>query len=146
MNNLVVVGIIVVLAALVLFKIESSQTKYMDVKIKNFTVKAEVTDTIFKQMKGLMFREQLKEKEGMIFIFDRDDYHSFWMMNVTFPLDMVWIDAEKKIVHMEKNLRPCLVNCKTYTPSKQARYVLEVIGGFADKHKIKIGDGLDFSV
>ena len=93
-----------------------------------------------------MFRKNLPENEGMLFVFEREDYHGFWMMNMSFPIDIIWMDSGKKIVHIEKNLQPCRITCTSYKPNEKAMYVLEVNANFTDKHGIELGSVVKFSV
>lgn len=122
------------------------QTKYVTKKVKigNTTIEAEIADTFTKQIKGLMFRKDLEKNKGMLFVFNNDSYQSIWMMNMSFPLDIIWIDAKHKIVDIVKDAQPCMIFCTVYRPKEKARYVLEANAGFVDKHGIEIGDNVKF--
>jgi len=92
-----------------------------------------------------MFRDSLGQYEGMLFVFDEDSQCSMWMKNTLIPLDILWVDRGKKIVHIEKNVPPCRSSpCPVYRSSAYVRYVLEVNAGFTDNHRINVGDTLDF--
>lgn len=94
-----------------------------------------------------MFRESLAQNEGMLFVFDRDVQCGMWMKNVRFPLDMLWIDRNKKIVDIKENVPPCkTLPCPVYKSDAYVRYVLEVNAGFTDKHNIKTGDAIVVSL
>lgn len=107
-------------------------------------VQAEVADTESKRQLGLMFREGLPEKQGMLFVFEREDKHSFWMKNMRLSLDIIWINKDKRIVDISLNVPPCKDSCKGFIPKEKAKYVLEVSAGFTEKNRVKIGDGVDF--
>jgi len=80
---------------------------------------------------GLMGREKLNSDQGMLFIFPRAAKYSFWMKNVTFPLDIVWISEDKKVVDWVLGAKPCLENfCPSFKPRFRVRYVLEVPSGY----------------
>jgi len=103
-------------------------------------VKAEMAATPAMRERGLMFREILEEKEGMLFLFPSEGLYSFWMKNTPLPLDMIWIDNARQVVQI-KLADPCLRDdCPSYESKTAARYVLEVNRGFAEKNNIKIGD------
>jgi hypothetical protein len=146
--------IIITIAAVVVFLIFLNSAKNVEkvdsmkeisqVKIGNATVKVELANTTLKRIKGLMFRKSLPENEGMLFIFNDDDYYSFWMMNVSFPIDMIWINSDYKVVHIERDAQPCKILCKSYWPQEKARYVLEVNANFTEVHGIKIGSLVKF--
>ena len=82
--------------------------------------------------RGLQGRESLCRTCGMIFIYDKDGYHRFWMKDTLINLAMLWIDKDGKIVHMVKNAEPCIgkknpfTECEIYSPKSPAKYVLEV--------------------
>jgi hypothetical protein len=95
--------------------------------------------------KGLMFRKSLEENRGMFFIFDIEDYHPFWMKNMNFPIDIIWLSSDFKVVHIEQNVQPCRTDCQVYTPAKPARYVLEVNTGFTERNGIGIEDKISLN-
>ena len=136
--------IVLAIILIALYFIFQSKAVTKKVTVGNTEIQAEVADTLPKQIKGLMFRKSLAEKSGMLFLFDTDGYHGIWMMNTSFPIDIIWIDSEHKIVDIVKNAQPCGLICKTYQPKEKARYVLEVNAGFTDKYSIKIGDSVEF--
>jgi len=105
----------------------------------------EIADDSSERSKGLMGRESLDPDKGMLFIFDQESKHSFWMKNTLIPLDMIWINTDKEVVHMERNVQPCQVDpCPSYGPDKEARYVLEINAGQSDQANIQINDKLSF--
>ena len=122
-----------------IFYMTKEDGKFVTVKIGNATVKAEVADTVLKQMKGLMFRKSLPEDEGMWFDFKTDGYPSIWMPNMSFPIDIVWVNSDFEVVHIEKNAQPCIIPCKIYRTEEKARYVFEVNAKFTDLNGIEIG-------
>ncbi len=110
-----------------------------------FVVSVEIAADDEARAQGLMYRDRLDPGKGMLFIFPRDDVFSFWMKNTRIPLDMIWIDSDRRIVGMRENVPPCHVpNCPSYGPGVVARYVLEVAGGEAAKHRLQVGDALQF--
>jgi uncharacterized membrane protein (UPF0127 family) len=110
-----------------------------------FVVKVEIAADGETRAQGLMFRDHLPAGEGMLFFFPADDVFSFWMKNTLIPLDMIWVDSSQRIVGIKANVPPCKVpDCPSYGPGVSARYVLEVAGGEAAKHSLKVGDPLRF--
>ncbi|MGC1676190.1 MAG: DUF192 domain-containing protein [Candidatus Binataceae bacterium] len=106
-------------------------------------VRVEVADTASERETGLMYRSHLDEDAGMIFVFREPSRLSFWMKNTEIPLDMIFADADGKIVGIVANAAPY-----TLTPravDADASYVLEVNGGFAARHHVAAGDKLIFS-
>jgi uncharacterized protein len=109
------------------------------------TIQAEVADTAAKRQLGLMFRKSLAKDRGMLFIFEHPDFYRFWMKNCRFPIDMIWLDQNKRIVYIRSNVPPCLDDpCPTYGPEKKASYVIETVAGFANENGLRPGMEVKF--
>ena len=107
---------------------------------KLISVNVEIADDNDERARGLMFRENLDQNEGMLFVFDDEDYRSFWMKNTLIPLGMIFIDKNFKIVDI-KNAGPCKEDhCTPYKSYKPAQYVLEVNSGFTTENNVQVGD------
>ncbi|WP_350287694.1 DUF192 domain-containing protein [uncultured Croceitalea sp.] len=92
---------------------------------------------------GLMYRDTMEEKQGMFFIFDDVEIHSFYMKNTEIPLDIIYIDENLRIVSFQKNAKPF---DETGLSSKvPIKYVLEINGGLADQWGLQIGDSVSYS-
>ena len=105
----------------------------------------ELAETQEQRSKGLMHREVLDQDKGLLFIFDEEKEHSFWMKNTLIPLDIIWINEDKEIVDIKKDVQPCVQErCEIFKPSNKAKYVLEINAGQSEKTNIKIGDRLIF--
>ena len=101
----------------------------MTVKIGEQSWSVEVAKTQEQRQQGLMLRESLSEGNGMLFIFEEIDFHSFWMKNTLIPLDVIWISENMKVVDIQ-TLTPCeSEECPSFVPSVKASYVLEVSAG-----------------
>jgi uncharacterized membrane protein (UPF0127 family) len=94
--------------------------------------------------RGYMFRETVGPREGMLFVFDETGRHSFWMKNCKVPLDILWLDAEHRVVHIADSLPPCPAEgeCPDVVPPVPARYVLEFAAGTARAQHLKTGDAV----
>ena len=110
-----------------------------------FVVHVEIAAEDELRARGLMFRDHLQPGTGMLFFFPSDGDYPFWMKNTIIPLDMIWIDADRKVAYIAHEAQPCKVeNCPNYPPNAISRYVLEVAGGVAKEHGLKAGDVLRF--
>ncbi|MFQ5901895.1 MAG: DUF192 domain-containing protein [Thermodesulfobacteriota bacterium] len=108
-------------------------------------VDVEIADTPKNRGRGLMFRKELGQEEGMFFIFDAEDIRVFWMKNTLIPLDMIFISRDFRIVSFIKGARPCKQTpCMNYRSKGPAMYVLEVNAGFIDKYGIDKGTSVEF--
>lgn len=111
------------------------------------SVTAELARTDSERARGLMFRPKLLPDQGMLFVFEREDLHAFWMKNTLIPLDMLWLDPNRRVVHIERDVPPCKSDpCPSYGPSRAALYVLELPAGAAARLGLKPGDRLDFAL
>ena len=103
-------------------------------------IMAEVVSTPEDMAKGLMYRKSLYENRGMLFVFTDEGRHSFWMKNMNFPLDMIWISKNRTVAHIERDVPPCRSDpCPSYVPDKKALYVLEVNANFTIRNNISLG-------
>ena len=108
---------------------------------KRFSV--EVADTQEKQALGLMFRDEMAEDHGMVFVFPNEAPRSFWMKNCRIPLDIMYFDKNLKMVSASLNTPPCRTQaCPSYPSKGPAMYVLELNAGMAKKLGVGVGDQL----
>ena len=108
-------------------------------------VQAELAVTSEQRARGLMFRDSLDPDRGMLFVFPQTDFHAFWMKNCRFPIDIVWLSADKRIVHIERAVPPCTEDpCPNYGPMRKAKYVIELVADFSKKENLRLGDSVDF--
>lgn len=119
----------------------SAIDQHHNVMVGSSRVRAFIADTDMLREKGLSGVESLADDEGMLFVFERPDLHSFWMPDMHFSIDMIWIDANKKIIGVSENAQPLIDGARPvyYHPPAPAQYVLEVPAGFFHKHALKKG-------
>ena len=125
------------------------QTQVITVKFPNGSfLKSEVADTPEKLLFGLAFRPSLPEDEAMLYIFGESGLHRVWTKEFQFPVDVIWVDESKIVVHLEKDVPPCSKNpCTWYgPPPNDARYILEANAGFINREKVAIGNQLKFAL
>jgi hypothetical protein len=96
---------------------------------------------------GLMFRPSLPKDRGMLFVFETSDFHGIWMKNCRFPIDILWLDEERKIVHVAEAVPPCKADpCPVYNPLRRAAYVVELNAGQARREKAVVGATVGFTL
>jgi hypothetical protein len=144
-NSFFSIIILILLAAVFLTIMFQKEIKknYIVLKINNETLRAEVADTFFKRARGLSGRQNLSEKEGMIFVFKKPAIYSFWMRKMNFALDIIWIGEDLKIKEISQNILPQTFP-KGIKSSQSIKYVLEVNAGWANEHNIQKGNILSF--
>lgn len=131
-----------------ILNIQKEQIGYVEIAGK--TLKVDLALDKEEQKKGLSGRKDLKEDEGMLFVFDHIGKYSFWMKDMNFPIDIIWIGEDLSVVFIKKNanIESYLPTSKTgpeiFTPDQDARYVLEVLASFSEKNNLKVGDKVKF--
>ena len=134
----VIVGIAGMLSIPEDAKLESVEFPRGTILLDGNMLEVQVADTDPRRVRGLMFQEQLPYDQGMIFVYDEPGRYSMWMLNMQFPLDIIWFDADGRVIHIEKNVPPCQSALETATctgtgPNEEASYVLEVTSGYVDE-------------
>jgi len=122
-------------------------SKSATVTINEQTFDVEVADEDEERIKGLSDRDSLDKDKGMIFIFEEKSKYGFWMKNVNFPLDLIYI-SDNTIVDIVKNAEPVAedsTDIQIYEPKEDANYVLEIYGGLSDEYGFEIGNEVTFS-
>jgi uncharacterized membrane protein (UPF0127 family) len=98
--------------------------------------------------RGLMFRDPLPPNRGMLFFYPKQEPHAHWMYQVSFPIDIIWMDKERRIVEMISNVPPCQSKvaheCPSFGGKVPSRFVLEASAGFIAKNDLQMSEKLDF--
>ena len=126
-------------------KLPSQNDPYLieKVKIGKNVLSVELADSPSERGKGLSGRDYIGEAQGMLFVFENSSRHGFWMKDMNFAIDILWISDELSIVHVEKGVSPSSYP-KIFLPNREARYVLELPAGFSDQNNVKQGDMVEF--
>lgn len=138
----VIIGVVGMMSIPKDVKLEQAEFPRGIIKIDDVTLQVQIADTKPLQTRGLMFQEKLPYDQGMLFIFDGEGTRSMWMLNMQFALDLLWLDKDGNVVHIEKDTQPCKSALETMACTfsngngKAAKYVLEVTSGFVDKFHI----------
>ncbi|TDE10032.1 DUF192 domain-containing protein [Dyadobacter psychrotolerans] len=117
----------------VVFSREGKQIRKIDV---------EIAENDAERNKGLMYRPYIPDSTGMLFIFQEPRELGFWMKNTQIPLDIIYADAGKKIISIQKNTKP--FSEESLPSNGVAKYVVELNAGFSDRNDIKPGDAISF--
>ncbi|HJS36413.1 MAG TPA: DUF192 domain-containing protein [Pseudoxanthomonas sp.] len=110
----------------------------------------EIADDDAERARGLMFRDELADGTGMLFIHDAEEPQAYWMKNTRIALDILYFDTGRKLVSQQRNVPPCSGGnaCPSYPSTRPARYVLELNAGEAERLKLQdgaelgLGDGI----
>ena len=110
----------------------SKDSKYISM------IDIEIAEDDRERSQGLMFRKGMRENQGMLFIFAREEFQSFWMRNTEISLDIIFVNSKEDIVTIHKNTETFSDN--SYPSTKPAIYVVEVVAGYTSKYGIEVGD------
>ena len=152
-SGIVILAVILFLVIDPFSKKESTDPEYMFKKDGELTftdslnntktkIDIQIANSDFDRELGLMFRKQMEENKGMLFIFPEEARQSFWMRNTLISLDMIFVNGINKIVTIHKNTQT--LSDQSYPSTAPAKYVIEVNGGYCSKHNINEGDKINF--
>ncbi len=128
-----------VAAIISVFAFQTTSTAKLETKVGTYSLEIASTDEL--RERGLGGRSSLAANEGMIFVFDKPAVKCFWMKDMHFPIDIIWLDELKRVVHIETNVQPGTYP-KQYCPNEKARYVIELKAGEAARSGIQAGQTL----
>lgn len=124
------------------FKKEGELTIFKSADSTQIKLDIEIADTDFDIQTGLMYRNAMKTNQGMLFVFDDVKERFFYMKNTKIPLDLIFIDNNKKIVSFQKHAQP--FDESSLPSNAPAKYVLEVNAGLADTWGVAVGDHISY--
>ena len=107
------------------------------------TIEIEIADTDYETQTGLMYRDGMEELQGMFFVFDEPAYHSFYMKNTKFSIDIIFIDSDLRIASFKERAKP--LDEAGLDSEVPVQYVLEVNAGLAEKWQLEIGDRVSYT-
>lgn len=134
---LILISIALVFATSV-FLNKKDNTSYKKIIVGNIAVKVEIAKSPAEKQKGLSGKSFMRKNNGMLFVFSQPDFYSFWMKDMEFPIDIIWLDDNLRIINIEKNITPDTFP-KKFLPQLPAKYALEVNGGWSDENKVEEG-------
>jgi uncharacterized membrane protein (UPF0127 family) len=114
-----------------------------EVIIGGTVLKVELALTPLEQEKGLGGKDSMAPDTGMLFVLPDFGRNYFWMKDMKFPIDIIWLDQGAKVIYIENNLAPSSYP-NTFGPDENSKYVLEVNAGFAKTHNLQVGDPIKF--
>lgn len=137
--TLVAFFVLVIVSVLMYFSFREGDTTYRDISVGGTVVNAFVADSDDERSLGLSGHAPLKPREGMLFEFDEDGMYGFWMKDMLFSIDIVWLSIDGTIVSIVSHASPESYPT-VFKPDRPARYVLELPAGTAATLGVKIGD------
>ena len=138
----IAIFLLLLLLAMTVTILHNYRTKKQNLAcFENHCFSFELAVTPVERRNGLMSRENLDFDKAMLFVFEREEKHPFWMKNTLIPLDIIWINESKEVVFISENTQPCKEDfCPTIKPTEDAKYVLEINGGISNKIGVVAGN------
>lgn len=124
-------------------KVEEKVGASPKMRVGEVTLELEIASTTEARERGLSYRQNLSEGTGMLFIFERPAKYSFWMKDMNFPIDMIWLDESFKVTGLKVGATPSSYP-KTFSPERDSLYVLETNVGLIKSQNLKLGTQLEF--
>tara|TARA_B100001179_G_scaffold232730_1_gene226842 strand:+ start:5973 stop:6476 length:504 start_codon:yes stop_codon:yes gene_type:complete len=109
------------------------------IRVNGLPLKTQLAESFIERATGLSDHESLNQDEAMLFVFETDNQHSFWMKDMDFAIDIIWLNQNKEIIFIEDSVSPDTYP-ESFAPDTAARYVVEVAAGFVQQNMISVGD------
>ncbi|HEV7454597.1 MAG TPA: DUF192 domain-containing protein [Candidatus Saccharimonadales bacterium] len=119
------------------------RNSYRTLQLQSSRYTLQVADSAAERRKGLGGRSSIPTDAGMLFVYDAPGLPCFWMKDTRVALDMIWLDSNKKVVHIAADVTPGTYP-KTFCPPQPAQYVIELRAGEAVRNHVQTGDRLSF--
>lgn len=140
-----IIGLIFIFGSIFLFLTQPVNIKRSSdtLRIDDTVLDVEIADTLEERTRGLSNRKELNERAGMLFIFETPGRYGFWMKDMNFAIDIVWINDAWHVVGVTQRVGPETFP-KIFYPNEPVKYVLELPAGAVEKFTIDIGSKISF--
>jgi len=145
-TGMLVSGLALILVALVVSYILTNFQSTTEVKLGSGVFNVQLAKTESAREKGLSGVEKLSPDGGLLMVFDTIGVWPIWMKDMKIPLDIIWLDSDKKVIYTVANASPELGTSRTFTPPSMAKYILEVPAGTIKDSAIKKGNTATFTI
>ncbi len=106
--------------------------------IGDVPLRVEIANSNEERTTGLSYRDTFKSAEGLLFVFPKTDFHAIWMKDMSFPIDIIWISEDLKVINIEKNVTPDSYP-RIFRPNAPARYTVETNVHYSDTFGLREG-------
>ena len=142
---LIVISLFLIIIVAIIFIFNNLQSK-TEVHLGSFVFTMRVASDNISREKGLSLVKNLRPNEGLLMVFQRNDTWGIWMKDMKIPIDIVWLNSDKKVVYIVTDASPDLSTSKTFYSESPARYVLEISAGTVRRSGIKLDQTAVFNV
>ena len=144
-RNELIASVLVLVASLGGLYFSSRDTFVPTATINQHEFRLQIADDSAERKLGLSGQDALDNDEAMLFIYSTSDMYGIWMKDMKFSIDIIWMDENQRVVHIEENISPSTYP-ESFIPSVDARYVLEVYTGQVEAKGIGLGDEVKLSI
>ncbi|MCH8048741.1 DUF192 domain-containing protein [Patescibacteria group bacterium] len=116
-----------------------SSDELLTLQVNTAIIEVKLADTFQKRVQRLSERIALEKDSGLFFVFKESDFHSIWMKEMNFAIDIIWIDKNKSVIEITKNVDPKTFP-EVFYPKEAVQYVIEIQAGFTELNEIQLGD------
>jgi len=133
-------GLVIIVGSIFLFLTRPLATteEFKIIRVNDVAIRVEIANTPGTRAQGLSARQGLAEGTGMLFVFDEPGKYGFWMKDMNFAIDIVWIDEASRVISVERNVLPETFP-RVFYPNRAVKYVLELSAGATQRYRIDIG-------
>ena len=143
---ILIAGSVLVLVALVASYVSANFQPTTEVRIGSGVFHTRLAETESARQLGLSGVKHLAANGGLLMVFDTNDKWGIWMKDMNIPIDIIWLNSDKKVIYIVTDASPDLGTAKVFTPKSPAKYVLEVPAGMAKKSGVKVNDTATFTL
>lgn len=136
-------GMVLIGLGLIAFGVRGISEKKVYIKTPKMLIKAEVLDSSDERIIGLSGRDSLGVNQAALFVFSSPDNYGIWMKDMKFPIDIVWLNSNRKIVTIRKNVQPSTYPMVFY-PDETSQFIIELAANRASSLGIKVGQTLSW--
>lgn len=126
------------------FLVSAILSQNRTIQIAGQSIRVEIADEPAERESGLCCRDSLRSDSGMLFVYDKPGYYSFWMKDTRIPLDIIWVDSAAEIVYIEEYVQPESYPNESFVSGKPAQFIIETNAGWVTEHAIQVGDTVTF--
>ena len=145
-TGIIVSGLALILVALIVSYMFRNFQPSTEVRVGSGVFSVQLATTDVARVKGLSGVDHLNANGGLLMVFQSDDRWDIWMKDMKIPLDIIWMNNEKKVIYIVTDASPNLGTSKIFKPADAARYVLEVPAGTVKSAGIKVGNLATFNI
>lgn len=139
-----IISLLIISGLYIFFNVHKRDSGTFSLKINHEETRLIPVKTAEARQMGLSGQDSLPQNTAMFFIFDEPDKYGIWMRDMKFSIDIIWLDENNKITHLENNISPDTYPT-TFFPPEKSLYIIEANSDFIEQNNLLVGNVLDIS-